>query len=158
MSRACGRRGQQGFLVIAAVFLIVVLAALVGYLMTVSTTSQVASVADLNSARAYQAARAGNEWGIWRILLGPGGMTDFEKQCETAEAVRNLTFVSTLASFKATVTCNSTSVTEGAASVRTYTLVSNACNVSTGGAKFCPNAASTASTYAERELRLTVTR
>ena len=151
-------RRQQGFLIIAGVFLIVVLAALIGYLMTASTTSQTASASDLNSARAYQSARAGMEWGIWRILQGPATAGTFEKDCESASTIRNITFGSTLAAFTATVTCSSTSTTEGAASVRTYTLTANACNVSTGGASACPNSGALASTYVEREVRLTVTK
>lgn len=148
-------RRQRGFLVIAAVFLLVVLAGLVAYLTTVSTTSQAASAADQNSARAYQAARAGIEWGAYQLLRTTGA---FKTACDgvTATATSNLTFPSTLAPFTATVTCTRATVTEGAASVRAYRLVANACNVPTGGGA-CPNAASTAGTYVERELSLSLT-
>ena len=147
-------RRQRGFLVIAAVFLLVVLAGLVAYLSTVSTTSQAASAADQNSARAYQAARAGIEWGAFQLLRTAGG---FKTGCDgvTATATSNLTFPSTLAPFTATVTCTRVTLTEGAASVNAYRLVSNACNVPTGGSA-CPNAASTAGTYVERELSLSL--
>ena len=160
MSRKFGLHRQGGFLVIAAVFLIVVLAALVGYLMTVSTTSQAASAADLNSARAYQAARAGVEWGVYQILRNPTGT--FKTTCDIngpAGYKVDLTFTSatTLSSFAATVTCTTTSasLSEGAASVRPYGIVSNACNAPTSGS--CPNSTATSTTYVEREMRLTVT-
>lgn len=148
-------RRQQGFLVIAAVFLLVVLAGLVAYLTTVSTTSQAASAADFNSARAYQAARAGAEWGTYFVLRGGA----FKTTCDTGAAftaTSNLTFGSTLVSFTATVTCTSATFTEGASTGTSYRIVSNACNQPTGGGA-CPNAAATASTYVERELALTVT-
>mgnify|MGYP001562806925 CR=1 FL=1 len=154
MRRPIGGQRQRGFLVIAAVFLLVVLAGLVAYLMTVSTTSQAASAADFNSARAYQAARAGAEWGAFEILRDPVGGT-FKSTCETGPAFTatfNLTFGSTLASFTATVTCTTgASLTEGASTVRAYRIVSNACNQPA-----CPTV-TTSTTYVEREVSLSVT-
>lgn len=155
MSKPAQARGQGGFLVIAAVFLLVVLAGLVAYLTTVSTTSQAASAADFNSARAYQAARTGTEWAAYRILRGPGGATTFETQCTTGTATRDLNFGSTLSSFTVTVTCTSVNLTEGASTVRSYRIVSNACTEPSGSS--CPNAASASATYVERELVLNLT-
>ena len=151
MRRARFQRGARGFLVIAAVFLLVVLAGLIAYMTTVSTTSQAASAADANSARAYQAARAGLEWGIFHILRDPAGGT-FKSSCEAGSANVTLTFDSTLASFSTKVECSSASFTEGASSPRTYSLTATACNESS-----CPSA-STASTYVERQVTVTITR
>jgi MSHA biogenesis protein MshP len=148
---ATGPRCQNGFLVIAAVFLVVVLAALVGYLMTASTTSQAASAADLNSARAYQAARAGIEWGAFQIRRDPGGGT-FKPACEAGTATFDLTFGSTLGAFTARVTCTSASLSEGGTAVRAYRIVSNACNDAP-----CPSA-TTSATYVERQMTLSLTR
>jgi MSHA biogenesis protein MshP len=148
-------RGARGFLIIAAVFLLVVLAGLVAYLMTVSTTSQAASAADFNSARAYQAARAGAEWAAYQILRDPAGGT-FRSACAGASVSRNLTFGSILSDYVATVTCTgSASLTEGATTVRAYSIVSNACNVPAGGG--CPNGAALLSTYVERQVTLVLT-
>ena len=149
-------RRQRGFLIIAAVFLLVVLAGLVAYLLTVSTTSQAASAADFNSARAYQAARAGAEWGVYQILRNPVGGT-YKPACDGGAANKNLTFGSTLGAYTATVACTSVSLTEGAGTVRAYRIVSNACNVPTGGGA-CPNAAATTTTYVEREVGLSITK
>ena len=151
MSRPTGR--QRGFLVIAAVFLIVVLAGLVAYLSTVSSTSQAASAADLNSARALQAARAGVEWGMYDLLrVG----TAFRASCDGggASATSNRNFGSTLSPFTVSVTCTRVTLTEGSDSVKAYRLVSNACNEPVSGA--CPNAATTSSTYVEREVSLSL--
>lgn len=139
-------RRQRGFLIIAAVFLVVVLAGLVAYLTTVSTTSQAASASDLNSARAYQAARAGIEWGGYQILQNSGGA--FTTTCNGGTASSTLTF----GAFTATVTCTAgASLTEGASTVRAYRIVSNGCNQPA-----CP-AAITSATYVERELAISIT-
>ncbi len=156
MNRFPLARRQEGFLVIAAVFLLVVLAGLVAYLTTVSTTSQAASAADQNSARAYQAARAGAEWGAYQLLRTTG---TFKTACDGggATATANLSFASTLSEFTATITCTRVNpdIAEGAATVKAYRLVSNACNIPSGGA--CPNSGATAGTYVEREMGLSLT-
>ena len=55
---------QHGFAAIVAIFLVVVLAALGGFMLTFSNTQQLTSVQDLQGTRAYWAARAGLEWGL----------------------------------------------------------------------------------------------
>lgn len=56
-------RCQRGFAAIAAIFLVVVLAALGGFMLTFSNTQQLTSAQDIQGSRAYWAARAGLEWG-----------------------------------------------------------------------------------------------
>ncbi len=58
------QRTQRGFAAIAAVFLVVVLAALGAFMVTFSNTQQLTSAQDVQGSRAYWAARAGLEWGI----------------------------------------------------------------------------------------------
>ena len=58
---------QQGFAAIAAIFLVVVLAALGGFMLTFSNTQQLTSAQDMQGSRAYWAARAGLEWGIGSV-------------------------------------------------------------------------------------------
>ena len=50
---------QRGFTVVTAIFLLVVLAALGGFIATISTTQHIGSALDVSGARAYQAARSG---------------------------------------------------------------------------------------------------
>jgi MSHA biogenesis protein MshP len=143
-------RRERGFLVIAAVFLIVVLAALAGYLMTTSTTSQAASAADQNSARAYQAARAGVEWALYHVLQNPPGGT-FKAACDAAPAKGNLTF----GTITATVRCSSSTYAEGGVpNLRRYSIVSTACNAPSPD---CGNTTTASSTYIEREVSVSVT-
>lgn len=155
MNRSAPPRRERGFLIIAAVFLIVVLAALVGYLMTVSTTSQAASAADLNSARAYQAARAGTEWAAYLVLQTAGGAGTLKTDCEAGSTTKTLAPGSLLSAFTVTVKCSSATYTEGGSTVRLYSIVSNACNEPSGSD--CPNNTTTSATYVDREVRVSVT-
>ena len=146
-------RSERGFLIIAAVFLLVVLAGLVAYLTSVSSTSQAASAADFNSARAYQAARAGAEWGSYRILQGPGGAGTFEAQCAAGTATaRNISIGTAPSDFVATVNCTGAALTEGGVTVTAYAIKSTGCNQPT-----CPTV-TTSGTYVEREVSLTLTK
>jgi MSHA biogenesis protein MshP len=62
---------QAGFAAIAAIFLVVVLAALGGFMLTFSNTEHITSAQDVQGSRAYWAARAGLEWGLSRVLSDP---------------------------------------------------------------------------------------
>jgi MSHA biogenesis protein MshP len=58
------RSTQGGFAAIAAIFLVVGLASLGAFMLTLSNTQQLTSAQDVQGTRAYWAARAGLEWGI----------------------------------------------------------------------------------------------
>ena len=55
---------QRGFAAIAAIFLLVVLAALGGFMLSFSNTQQLTSAQDVQGSRAYWAAHAGLEWAL----------------------------------------------------------------------------------------------
>ena len=144
---------QGGFLIIAAIFLIVVVGAFVGYLATQSNVQQLTSIDDLASARALQAARAGIEWGSFHVVRNTGDA--FVTGCRTGTTTKTLTFAgTTLANFTTTLTCTSTAPSEGGVTVYVYQLVSNACNITSSGA--CPNATTTSATYVDREVSATI--
>lgn len=135
-------RRSSGFALMMAIFLIVTLAAIGLYLVTI-TTGQVQAVSqDEQAVRAYQAARAGVEWGAFQRLRN--------SSCSTSTP---LTFTSPgLSGFRAEVTCTAGAAeNEGATPVTTYVIVSRGCNNNP-----C-SPASPPSTYVERELQLTVT-
>lgn len=101
---------QRGFSIIAAIFLIVVLAALSVYLVTISSVQHQTSLLALQGARALAAARAGVEWGAYDTLingncagttLNPGGA---------------------LAGFQVNVACATTSHTEQGQNIDVYRL------------------------------------
>jgi MSHA biogenesis protein MshP len=64
-------RKNRGFLLPAAIFILVILAALGGYALNITSIQQATSTQDVQGARAYQAARAGVEWAAYQVL-SPG--------------------------------------------------------------------------------------
>lgn len=64
-------RYQQGFLLPAAIFILVILAALGAYALNITSLQQASSTQDVQGTRAYQAARAGVEWAAYQVL-SPG--------------------------------------------------------------------------------------
>jgi MSHA biogenesis protein MshP len=62
---------NQGFLLPAAIFIVVILAALGAYALNISSVQQATSTQDVQGARAYQTARAGVEWAAYQVLA-PG--------------------------------------------------------------------------------------
>ncbi len=59
---------QQGFAAIVVIFLVVVLAALGGFMLTFSNVQHLTAAQDLQGSRAYWAAHAGLEWGMGSVL------------------------------------------------------------------------------------------
>ncbi|MDI1299658.1 hypothetical protein [Methylotenera sp.] len=59
---------HQGFLLPAAIFILVILAGLGAYALNITSIQQVTSTQDVQGTRAYQSARAGVEWGAYQIL------------------------------------------------------------------------------------------
>ncbi len=140
MIRLRHRARQVGFSLILALFLLVSLAGMGVFLLTVSTLQQESVAADEQGARAYQAARAGIDWGAYRVLR------------DGACASTVLTLAGGLSGFTAQVTCvNTGSFAEGGATVTVYRITSNGCNQAA-----CPGTAGPG--YVERELQVTLTR
>lgn len=118
----------RGFSLISAIFLLVVLSALGTAMMMITNTSQTSSAQDIQGERAYLAARAGIEWGLFQQLR--------LNQC-AANTSFPLPAGSTLSNFTVTVLCLKT---PGATSaLDRYTLTATACNQPASGA--CPHAA-----------------
>lgn len=65
---------QQGFLLPAAIFLLVILAALGAYALNVTSLQNAGSTQDVQGARLYHAARGGVEWAAFQVLA-PGTTT-----------------------------------------------------------------------------------
>ena len=64
-------RKNKGFLLPAAIFVLVILAALGAYALNITSVQQTTSTQDVQGSRAYQAARAGVEWAAYQVLA-PG--------------------------------------------------------------------------------------
>jgi MSHA biogenesis protein MshP len=136
-------RRSRGFALVLALFLIVSLAAIGAYLVTVSNVQVESTTKDELGARAYQAARAGLEWGAYRVLR--------DTNCAPGPVV--IAFATAeLAGFRAEVTCEDFGPeTEGGGTVNTFRIVSTGCNLS-------PCSGPPGPTYVNRQLQLTVTR
>ena len=134
-------RRQRGASLITAIFLIVVLVSLGAFLVTVSGLQQSSSALDLQGSRAYQAARAGIEWGAFQALRN--------STCATGSFSPG----GGLSDFTVTVTCVPTPYSEITAATGTvYRITANACNRPSAGV--CPG--TVGQNYIERELQATV--
>jgi MSHA biogenesis protein MshP len=78
---------QQGFLVPASIFLLVILAGLGAYALNITSLQQATSTQDVQGARAYQIARAGVEWATYQVL-SPGSTA--LANCPTSPSILNI--------------------------------------------------------------------
>jgi len=102
---------QRGFSLVAAIFLIVVLAGLGVFAVRISTLQTQGVTEALRAAQAYNAARSGVEWGAYQALNGGG----------CASTTLNLTEGGT-AGFRVSVTCAQSVHMEGTSTVNVYVL------------------------------------
>lgn len=149
----------RGFAILSAIFILVVLAALGAFILNISSGQQVGSALDVQGVRAYQAARAGIEWGVYQVQTSVGyrhgydcPSADTGSQCENRRACPADSSFDVFG-FSVTVTCTRTPVDDTPAnnpnsSPAVYQMVSTAC-LPSGGA--CPNA-SPGPLYIERRL------
>jgi len=128
-------RAQNGFSLVPALFLLIVLAALGVVAVRLTGVQQQTVVLAMQSGRAYSAARAGVEWSAYQALVNGS--------CSTATL--NLTEAG-LAGFSVDTTCSSTTHAEGPNSVRVYVIDAFAWSGSYG----TPD-------YVSRRIRSTVT-
>jgi MSHA biogenesis protein MshP len=154
---------QSGFSVVAAIFLLVVLAVLSVIIASVTGIQQASSQLDILGVRAYQAARSGVEWGAHRVLdpnntLNPASCSPAVMPACPAASTNLAGLAGSLAPFTVTVGCNASPVTtEGNRSVGVFTLTATACNQPTGGG-MCPNPAPTINDYVERQVQASVSK
>lgn len=130
------RHDQRGFSLVAAIFIVVVLAMLGAFMVTLSTLQHATSSAALQGARAFHAAQSGIEWGVFQALSGAG--------CGAAPTF-GLTAPG-LDGFQVTVVCTSAQYQERSDTYDVYTIRSTA----TFGTFGDPN-------FASRSLVITVT-
>ena len=147
---------MRGFAIVSAIFILVVLGALGAFIVNVSTNQQIGSALDVQGVRAYHAARAGIEWGLYGVASSNGfnATTPNTRTCFASPTSFTPT-AATLADFRITVTCNRFPVDDSPAnnpnsSPAVYAITATACNQPDAGA--CPNATNPRSLYVERRL------
>lgn len=116
---------QRGIGLVTAIFLVVVIAGLAAALVTVFTAQQTGSQLDQQGTRAYQAARAGIEWGLFRARMTPSN-------CAASTSFA-LPAGSMLSAFTVTVTCETVPGPGGDAATGVLALRAIACNQPSGG-------------------------
>ena len=148
---AC-RRTAPGFVLPSAIFLLVILAALAAFLVRISTTQSVTSAQDVQGARAYQAARAGIEWGLYQVLdpLNASAVAPTSATWPNMPGCPSGTL--TIEGFSVTVGCSPAVPQDyleagDSRSVRVYRLVSTASLGTVGSAN-----------YVERQIQATVSK
>ena len=124
---------EQGFGAIAAIVILVILAVMAAAIVSISSSQQITSAQDLLSARAWQAARAGNELGLFKALSSTTPL-DTWKACSNLHEEIDLTAAT---GFHVTVTCDSWLYSEGesvpgiAKALRIYRITAVACSAAT---------------------------
>jgi len=115
-------RRQRGVGLVTAIFLLVVLAGLGVAMVSIFNAQQTGSNQDLQGARAYQAARAGLEWGLFQQLRN--GRCDASKSFAMPAG-------STLAGFQVVVTCSppGTAPTDGSQPLVRHIITATACSL-----------------------------
>lgn len=136
---------MRGFSLVSAIFLLVVLAGLGAAMVQLSTMQHTSSALDVQGTRAYQAARAGIEWGLYRQLNPP------VVPCLAATSFA-LPAGSALEGFTVTVSCQLTTT----GPVNRWQIRSVACNqpvAAPPGPPSCPNGNGDAN-YVQREMQV----
>ncbi len=107
---------QRGVSIITGVFLLLLMAVLAAVIASVVSTSHVNLAADIGGARAYQAARAGAEWGMFQ--LDPNASVSTLPNCVSGTPA--------VPGHTVTVTCASNDYTEGTRQIRIYRITAKA--------------------------------
>ena len=93
------KSNQHGFSLVAVIFLVTVLATGVVFIQRISNVSVATTTLAMQGARAWQAAQAGAEWGIYKVTNGG---------CPAASSTFSLSEQS-LSGFNITVSCSDSS-------------------------------------------------
>jgi MSHA biogenesis protein MshP len=124
----------------------VVLAGMGAAMITFFTAQQQSSALDVMGARAYQASRAGIDWGAYQVIQNSG--VGFAPACRAGAAQSPVTPGGTLSGFSVNVSCSAASHTEAATTLWVYQLTSTASGVA--------GAAPGSADYVERQMQAAI--
>jgi MSHA biogenesis protein MshP len=130
---------NKGMALPMAIFVMVVLSAMVGYLMRIFLLANLAATQEILATRAYFAARAGVEWAAYQVLL-PG--SNLMQACPADQTLN-------INGFQVVMVCqqNNYSDTSGTENVSIYQLVATASQGIQG-----------AQDYVERQVQVSLSR
>lgn len=147
-----GMNRQHGFSLVTAIFLLVILSALGAFMVVFTGLQQRTVQDDVQGVRAYYAARAGINWGLYRALDPDNGIAPGAAAFAPCPAIAALGLGGSLTPFTVNVTCISTDATEANRNIRVYQITATACN-----RPACPVAPGAAG-YVERQVTVTAAR
>jgi MSHA biogenesis protein MshP len=116
-------RAERGVGLVTAIFLLIVLAGLGAAMVNLSVTQHMSSALDEQGSRAYQAAKAGIEWGLYRELI--------DGNC-AAGPVSFVPPAPMLSTFTVTVTCDRIVYPGANPPIRVSRIRATACNIPNG--------------------------
>ena len=136
---------QRGFTLPSAIFLVVILSLLGAAIVSLSTTQQMSSAQDMQGSRAYWAARAALDYGLYQVL-DPENATAGAANFAACPAVPQTVTLPAFAGFTVQITDCSRTATydDNGLNIAVYRLTARA---SQGGAVGSP-------TYVERQLTI----
>jgi len=125
------KKQQQGFTLMTIIFIIVILALVGSYIVSLFGLTRATNTLALQGIRAYYAAQSGIEWGLFKISTPAGGPyvcpAGSAATCPTGytgtQNILNLA-QSGLTGFTVTLTCCQNSVTEGTSTYKVFQLTS----------------------------------
>lgn len=133
------RKQVRGVSIITAIFMLLLFAALAAWMASLLTTANVTSAQDVQGARAYHAAQAGIEWGLYQVQVSA--------VCDPNAA--NTPLPATLGEFTVVVNCTALGpYVDGAQTFTLYQLTATARNAVAAGS----------SGYVERQVSASVSR
>jgi len=137
--------GQRGFAIPAAIFIVVILAALGAFLVTIGGGQQLGHAQDVAGIRALQAAKSGVDWGVFQVLNTSGA---FRSACNGGAASQILPALTNMEGLAVLVECAANTYSDGAATQHSYRITATACNNAV-----CPyTAADLPNLYVERRV------
>lgn len=134
------QKRPAGFAIATALFILVVLAAIAAAMINLFSGENARLGMEAQGTQAYQAAKAGIEWGLYQQSIN--------KSCSSAPK----SFVATaptLSGFTISVTC-----TQSASKPVVYSISSWACNFPDGESNSCPNVTNPGNGYVERKIEV----
>ncbi len=115
MSR-CPLFRQGGVSLITAIFLLLLLSILAAGMLSIVSTSHINMAADIGGSRAYQAARAGAEWGMFQL----------DPNAENAALPSCVSGTPAIPDHRVVVVCQSWDASEGGRQIRIFRITSRA--------------------------------
>jgi MSHA biogenesis protein MshP len=109
----------NGFSIVAALFVVVVLALIGSYMVSLGALTQSSQSLSMQGVRAYYAARSGLEWGAYMVAPSTASGGSEPYNCPTSPTTLSFT-QGGLNGFTSTVTCSQSSFTEAGITYNTF--------------------------------------